>query len=213
MLAGQAKAAPDAKIDTFIFRGCDAVAVQEQHADRAGSSGMSAQPLWVPDFRGAALNDRPQCQRRARKLIGRPGQRPCTRAVGKDPSELAWQTPKTSTSRALYTADDTADLDFLHDLARACRPTCAGRIRRCTRPSPGRSASTPASRPPRSRTPSTAAISRAVRRACRSRSIWRPTAATTATTCGSAATSAWRASPSTRSTTCASSSTASRWTR
>jgi methylmalonyl-CoA mutase len=30
MLAGQAKAAPDAKIDTFLFRGCDAVAVQEQ---------------------------------------------------------------------------------------------------------------------------------------------------------------------------------------
>ena len=30
LLAGQPKAAPEAKIDTFIFRGCDAVAVQEQ---------------------------------------------------------------------------------------------------------------------------------------------------------------------------------------
>ena len=30
MLAGQPKAAPEATIDTFIFRGCDAVAVQEQ---------------------------------------------------------------------------------------------------------------------------------------------------------------------------------------
>ena len=30
LLAGQAKAAPDAKIDTFLYRGCDAVAVQEQ---------------------------------------------------------------------------------------------------------------------------------------------------------------------------------------
>ena len=30
MLAGQAKAAPEAKIDTFLYRGCDAVAVQEQ---------------------------------------------------------------------------------------------------------------------------------------------------------------------------------------
>ncbi len=30
LLAGQAKAAPEAEIDTFLFRGCDAVAVQEQ---------------------------------------------------------------------------------------------------------------------------------------------------------------------------------------
>jgi methylmalonyl-CoA mutase len=36
LLAGQAKAAPDARIDTFIFRGCDAVAVQEQMLDQLG---------------------------------------------------------------------------------------------------------------------------------------------------------------------------------
>jgi methylmalonyl-CoA mutase len=36
LLAGQAKAAPDAKIDTFLFRGCDAVAAQEQLLDELG---------------------------------------------------------------------------------------------------------------------------------------------------------------------------------
>ncbi len=36
MLAGQAKAAPDAKIDTFLFRGCDAVAVQESTLTELG---------------------------------------------------------------------------------------------------------------------------------------------------------------------------------
>ena len=38
LLAGQAKAAPDAKIDTFLFRGCDAVAAQEQLLDELGVS-------------------------------------------------------------------------------------------------------------------------------------------------------------------------------
>jgi methylmalonyl-CoA mutase len=36
LLAGQAKAAPEAKIDTFLFRGCDAVAVQEQTLTELG---------------------------------------------------------------------------------------------------------------------------------------------------------------------------------
>ncbi len=36
MLAGQAKAAPEATIDTFLHRGCDAVAVQEQTLDKLG---------------------------------------------------------------------------------------------------------------------------------------------------------------------------------
>jgi methylmalonyl-CoA mutase len=36
LLAGQPKAAPDAKIDTFLFRGCDAVAVQEQTLTELG---------------------------------------------------------------------------------------------------------------------------------------------------------------------------------
>ena len=41
----------------------------------------------------------------------------------------------------------------------ASRPSCAGRAPPCTRTAPGRSASTRASRPPRSRTPSTGATS------------------------------------------------------
>ncbi|MCW2549154.1 MAG: Methylmalonyl-CoA mutase small subunit [Mycobacterium sp.] len=36
LLAGQAKTAPGAKIDTFLFRGCDAVAAQEQLLDELG---------------------------------------------------------------------------------------------------------------------------------------------------------------------------------
>ncbi len=62
-------------------------------------------------------------------------------------------------------------------------------------------------------TPSTGATWPPARRACPSRSTWPPTAATTPTTLGSAATSAWPGWPSTRSTTCASCSTASRSTR
>jgi methylmalonyl-CoA mutase len=38
LLAGQAKAAPAAAIDTFLFRGCDAVAAQEQLLDDLGVS-------------------------------------------------------------------------------------------------------------------------------------------------------------------------------
>ena len=91
--------------------------------------------------------------------------------------------------------------------------SCAARTRRCTSTSRGRSASTPGSRRPRSPTPSTAATWPPARRACRWRSTWRPTAATTATTRVSPATSAWPAWPSTRSSTCASCSTTSRSTR
>jgi methylmalonyl-CoA mutase len=36
MLAGQAKAAPEAKIDTFIYRGCDAARIQEQTLTELG---------------------------------------------------------------------------------------------------------------------------------------------------------------------------------
>ena len=98
-------------------------------------------------------------------------------------------------------------------LARAARRSCAAPTRRCTRPSRGRSGSTPASPPPRSPTRSTAATSRPARRASASPSTWPPTAATTPTTRGCAATSAWPAWRSTRSTTPARSSTASRSTR
>jgi methylmalonyl-CoA mutase len=36
LLAGQPKAVPDAKVDSFIYRGCDAVAIQEQVLDELG---------------------------------------------------------------------------------------------------------------------------------------------------------------------------------
>ena len=52
-------------------------------------------------------------------------------------------------------------------LSRRRRPTPAGPMRRCTRAGRGPSASTPASRPPRSPTPSTAATSPRGRRASR----------------------------------------------
>ena len=52
-------------------------------------------------------------------------------------------------------------------LPRPARPTRAGPMRRCMRGGHGRSASTPASRPPRRATPSTAAISPPGRRAFR----------------------------------------------
>ena len=79
------------------------------------------------------------------------------------------------------------------------RRSCAACARRCTPTARGRSASTRASRPPRSRTPSTARTSPPGRWACRSPSTSRRTAATTATTRASSATSARPASRSTRS--------------
>ena len=97
--------------------------------------------------------------------------------------------------------------------ARPRRPICAGRIRPCMSSSPGPSANMPASRPPRSRTPSTAAIWPPGRRASPSPSTSPPIAAMTATIRASRAMSAWRASRSTRSTTCARCSTASRSAR
>ena len=48
---------------------------------------------------------------------------------------------------------------FRPPLSRACRPSCAGPIPRCMRPSPGPSGNMPASRRRRIRTPSTGAIS------------------------------------------------------
>ena len=68
--------------------------------------------------------------------------------------------------------------------------SCAASGRRCTRTGRGRSASTPASPPPRSRTPSTGPTSPPGRWGCRSPSTSPPTAATTATTRASSATSA-----------------------
>ena len=97
-------------------------------------------------------------------------------------------------------------------LSRVWRRSCAGRIRRCTPPSRGPSGSTRGSRRPRNRTRSTAAISPPGRRACRSRSTYRPIAGTTPTIRGSPGTSAWPGSRSTPSTTCGSCSSTSRWT-
>ena len=62
---------------------------------------------WVPDFRGAALD------------VEAPTNDPAAwaaaleQAVGKAPEELAWQTPEDIEVAPLYTADDTAELDFL----------------------------------------------------------------------------------------------------
>ena len=92
----------------------------------------------------------------------------------------------------------------------ASPPISAGPIRRCMSRSPGRSGNMPASPRRRSPTPSTGAIWRRGRRACRSPSTSPPIAAMTATIRGSPAMSAWPGSRSTPSSTCANSSTASR---
>ena len=68
---------------------------------------------------------------------------------------------------------------------RRCRPSCAARTPPCTPCSRGPSASTPASPPPRNRTPSTAAIWRPARRASRWPSTWPRIAATIPTTSAS----------------------------
>ena len=71
-------------------------------------------------------------------------------------------------------------------------PTRAAHTLRCTRTGHGPSASMPASRPPRSPTPSTVPTSPPVRQACRLPSTWRRTEATTRTTSECRATWAWR---------------------
>ena len=106
------------------------------------------------------------------------------------PGPAAWDAPEGIAVKPLYTAADLP-ASTSSTPTRASRPTCAARTRRCTPPSRGRSASTPGSPRPRSRTRSTGATSPRARRACRSRSTWPPTAATTPTTRGSRATSAW----------------------
>jgi methylmalonyl-CoA mutase len=64
---------------------------------------------WVPDFRGLPL-DSPDTGA-ARDLASWAAA--VHEGVGKDPSELAWQTPEGILVAPLYTADDTRDLDFL----------------------------------------------------------------------------------------------------
>jgi methylmalonyl-CoA mutase len=72
---------------------------------------------WVPDFRGADLNVS------SGGLTLADGQQTGSEkawadavheTVGKDPSELAWQTPEDIELAPLYTSDDTAELDFLN---------------------------------------------------------------------------------------------------
>jgi methylmalonyl-CoA mutase len=63
---------------------------------------------WVPDFAGLQLNDGQAAGSEKAWADA------VHEAVGKDPSELAWQTPEDIELAPLYTADDTADLDFLN---------------------------------------------------------------------------------------------------
>ena len=162
------------------------------------------------DTSGSAADEHdPRLRRRRRSAhAGATPPRPTTRV---DVARRG-RRPRASPSRR-STPRPTSPASTSSTPTRASRRSCAGRTRRCTSTSRGRSGSTPASRPRPSPTPSTAATWRWGRRACRSPSTCPRTAATTATTRGWSATSAWPASPSTRSTTCASSSTASRWTR
>ena len=81
----------------------------------------------------------------------------------------------------LYTAEDLEGLETSSARCRVSSRSCAASGRPCTRTGPGRSASTPGSRPPRSRTRSTARTSPRARWGCRWRSTSPPTAATTAT--------------------------------
>ena len=78
---------------------------------------------------------------------------------GKPVDSLTWQTPEGIPVKPLYTAADLAGPRSTPTRCRASRRSSAARSRRCTRSGRGRSASTPASRPPRSRTRSTAATS------------------------------------------------------
>ena len=91
----------------------------------------------------------------------------------------------------------------------ARRRSSAGPTRRCTSTSRGPFGSTPASRPPPSRTRSIAAIWPPARRGCRSPSTWPPTAAMTPTIHGWPVTSEWQAWQSIPFSTCVSCSTAS----
>ena len=91
-------------------------------------------------------------------------------------AEQKWETPEGIAIEPVY-APPTATAWTSCRQCPGSLPTCAGRIRRCTCRSRGRSVSTRASPPRRSPTPSTAATSRPARRGCRSRSISPPTAA------------------------------------
>ncbi len=69
---------------------------------------------------------------------------------GRPLEDLTWNTPEGIAVKPLYTPE-TPRGSSTPTRCRASRPSSAGRRRRCTPAGPGRSASTPASRPPRSR--------------------------------------------------------------
>ena len=183
---GEAEAALRAAgVDDFIFAGGDAIAALEglyrriARLRRAGRATMSR----IPDFSRTPFAAAVGLARRGRDAA-------CGRR------------PRASTS-SRSTARPIAPGSISRTTGRAFRPICAGPIPPCTSTSRGRCASTPAFRPPRSRTPSIAPISPPARRGSPSPSISRPIAATIPTIRASPATSAWPASRSTRSMTCA----------
>ena len=131
------------------------------------------------------------------------------RAAASGRSREPGRRPRGSTS-SRSTARAIAMGSICRANGRACRHICAGPIRRCTSISLGPCGNMPASRPPRSRTPSIAPISPRAKKACPSHSIWRRIAATIPIIRAWRATSGWRASRSIRSMTCARSSPAFR---
>ena len=134
----------------------------------------------VPDFSGVSLTG----EAPAGGLRG-PVARPRSRSPpARSEDDLLWETPGGHRRSSRSTPGGTWRGWTSWAPTRASRRICAAPTRRCTSTSPGRSASTPASPPPRSPTPSTGATSRPARRACRSPSTCPPTAATTATTRG-----------------------------
>ena len=178
-----------AGVDGYVHAGCDALDVLHHDARPPGGAGMTDSRLRFRRARLVASRPAPRDAdgvRRGRRRRASPSRRSTPR-----PTWTGWTSSRPT---------------------RASRRSCAARTRRCTSTSRGPSASTRDSPPRRTRTRSTGATSRWGRRACRSRSTCRRTAATTATTRAWSATSAWPAWRSTRSTTCASCSTASRST-
>ena len=154
-----------AGVDDFIFAGGDAVARCSGLYRRIGVESRRSEVMTlmsqIPDFSKVPFAAPPK-------------------PIDAGESRI-WATPEGIEVKSLYGPRDRDGARPLERVARASRPFCAGPIRRCTSRSPGRCDNTPASRPPRNRTPSIAPISPRVRRACPSPSIWRRIAATTRT--------------------------------
>ena len=194
-------------------------APRRQRVRRADADGEGREPR--PDQRGALRGRRPLPagpvaprvsfaidlatgdESMAKRRPGRPGAlaragegRAARRAT---PDALARETPGRPAHPAALHRGGSRGARVHRHAARACSRSCAARAPRCTPTAPGRCASTPASRPPRSRTPSTAPTWPPGSRASRWPSTSPPTAATTRTTRACAATSARPASRSTPS--------------